>query len=81
MIRIMMLVTILLLSVGCSNKTKELVVTDKKCELKPKKGKCKARFTRYYFNNSTKQCEQFTWGGCGGVVPFETLSKCKQTCK
>lgn len=47
------------------------------CALEPDAGNCLAAFPRYYFNNSTKKCEEFTWGGCGGVVPFETKEECE----
>lgn len=47
------------------------------CTLTPETGNCFAAFPRYYFNNSTKKCEEFTWGGCGGLVPFETKEECE----
>ncbi|MBA4146415.1 MAG: proteinase inhibitor I4 serpin, partial [Cytophaga sp.] len=28
-----------------------------------------------------KKCKEFIWGGCGGVVPFETLEECKGGCQ
>ena len=51
-----------------------------KCNLKPETGFCKAAIPKYYFNNKTGKCEQFTWGGCEGVVPFQTMEECKE-CK
>ena len=51
------------------------------CGLKPQTGQCKAYFPRYYFNAQTNFCEVFIWGGCGGVVPFETLPGCQQVCE
>ncbi len=51
------------------------------CTLKPETGKCKAAFRHYFFNPSSGQCEQFIYGGCGGVVPFKTLEACQQTCE
>ena len=56
------------------------VVTDANCELKPETGRCRAAFPKFYFNQESKSCEQFTWGGCGGVVPFETLGDCEVRC-
>jgi hypothetical protein len=48
------------------------------CTLEPETGSCNAAFIRYYFNNSTKKCETFIWGGCNdGVVPFETKEECE----
>ena len=48
-----------------------------KCELVPEAGPCKAYFKKYYFDKSEGKCKEFVWGGCGGVVPFETLEECK----
>lgn len=47
------------------------------CTLSPDPGMCFAAIQMYYFNQETQQCEDFTWGGCGGVVPFESLSECE----
>lgn len=51
-----------------------------KCNLKPETGPCFAMFTRYYYDKEEKMCKPFTWGGCAGVVPFETLEECKKGC-
>ena len=48
------------------------------CNLKPEAGNCYAIFTKYYFDHSTKKCETFIWGGCDGVVPFETKEECEK---
>lgn len=53
---------------------------DKTCLLVPDPGLCQAAFPRYYYNSETDKCTQFLWGGCGGVVPFETLEECKNAC-
>ena len=50
------------------------------CSLKPDVGGCKAYFPKYYYDAETQKCKQFIWGGCGGVVPFETLEECQDTC-
>ena len=50
---------------------------DPRCALEPEAGDCYAAIPKYYFNPTTKQCEEFTWGGCGGVVPFETMLDCQ----
>ena len=47
------------------------------CTLIPDPGKCQAAIQKYYFNQETQQCEDFTWGGCGGVVPFDSLEECE----
>lgn len=52
----------------------------KECELSPDGGLCKAYFPKYYFDKAEGKCKEFVWGGCGGVVPFDTLEKCN-ACK
>ena len=53
---------------------------DESCLLVPDPGLCQAAFPRYYYHSETDKCTQFLWGGCGGVVPFETLEECKNAC-
>jgi len=55
--------------------------TPNSCELKPKAGMCRAAFPRFYYDHKSKECKQFIWGGCGGVVPFKTLESCQQKCE
>ena len=47
------------------------------CTLVPDPGMCEAAIQKYYFNQETQQCDDFTWGGCGGVVPFDSLEECE----
>lgn len=47
------------------------------CNLIPNEGICNAAFPRYYFDTDSMKCKIFVWGGCGGVVPFETLEACE----
>ncbi len=47
------------------------------CSLDPEMGPCEAAIKRYYFDQSLGICKEFVWGGCDGVVPFETLEECK----
>jgi Kunitz/Bovine pancreatic trypsin inhibitor domain len=58
--------------------TKE--VNHKDCALLPEVGNCKASISRYYFDKAEKKCKVFYWGGCDGVVPFETLEDCNKKC-
>jgi len=51
------------------------------CGLEPDAGLCKAYMPRYYFDETTNSCQEFIWGGCNGVVPFETMESCTQQCK
>lgn len=51
------------------------------CNLEPESGFCKAAIEKYYFDAEYNLCKSFTWGGCGGVVPFDTLDDCHVMCK
>jgi hypothetical protein len=51
-----------------------------RCNLIPNPGICQAAIAKYYYDKEEKKCNQFTWGGCGGVVPFETLQDCENAC-
>lgn len=50
------------------------------CNLKPDPGNCEAAMTRYYFDKEEGKCKEFLWGGCDGVVPFDSLDICIKTC-
>jgi len=50
------------------------------CYLIPDPGVCLAAIPRYYYDQDTGNCKEFLWGGCGGVVPFETMEECKSGC-
>lgn len=50
------------------------------CNLDPESGPCKAYIPRYYYDKNEKKCKEFIWGGCGGIVPFETLEECERHC-
>lgn len=52
----------------------------KDCSLVPDPGPCKALFKKYYFDQKEKKCKEFIYGGCNGVVPFETLADCQKKC-
>lgn len=78
---ILMAITLILIAIltfSCSkdDTPSPITVRQAKCELAPQPGNCKASITKYYFNHITGQCDSFQWGGCNGVVPFETLQEC-----
>lgn len=62
-----------------SNCTKQSQECLTKCSQKGETGPCKAYFKKYYFDKTEKKCKEFIWGGCDGVVPFQTLEEC-QSC-
>ena len=47
------------------------------CALEPNSGPCQAAIPKWYFDKQEGKCKQFYWGGCGGVVPFDTEEECK----
>ncbi|TVQ16641.1 MAG: hypothetical protein EA361_03865, partial [Bacteroidetes bacterium] len=51
-----------------------------RCSLEPESGICKARIPKYYFDEIDNECKEFIWGGCGGVVPFDTMEECENQC-
>ena len=51
------------------------------CNSIPDPGKCLAYIQTFYFDQTTSQCEESYWGGCGGVVPFWTLEDCQNSCE
>ncbi|PVD32920.1 hypothetical protein C0Q70_08367 [Pomacea canaliculata] len=51
------------------------------CNLDPEVGMCRGFFRMYFFNETSKHCEEFIYGGCGGNSNrFDDLSHCKITC-
>ncbi|RWS28524.1 hypothetical protein B4U80_09612 [Leptotrombidium deliense] len=51
------------------------------CALNPDVGPCTALLQRYFFNDTSKACELFMYGGCAGNENnFETLNECQQFC-
>ena len=62
----------LLAVAGCSF----LDAQEDPCTLLPDAGPCEAAIPAWYFDQEFGACTQFTWGGCAGTVPFETLEDC-----
>jgi len=50
------------------------------CYFTPNMGPCDANISRYYFDQEENQCMEFSWGGCEGLVPFETMDECESNC-
>jgi len=51
------------------------------CKTAPEPGPCKAQIEKFYFDQTTKKCASFNYGGCQGTVPFETLDTCQAACE
>ena len=51
------------------------------CNLQPEIGPCKALSRRYFWNATTRQCEKFMYGGCGGNLnKFLDAKSCANQC-
>ncbi len=61
------------LSVACATKCKEPVGN---CNLEPEIGPCEALIPKYQKDKDEGECKEFHWGGCEGVVPFDTMEEC-----
>jgi hypothetical protein len=51
------------------------------CEQDKEEGPCKGNYLRWYFDKSSKSCQQFIYGGCkSNNNNFPTEEACKQQC-
>lgn len=65
---------------SASPEEKVIEVRSERCVLRYDPGPCRGAFTRYYFHRGEGKCKSFIYGGCDGVVPFETLEECQRAC-
>ncbi len=52
-----------------------------RCTLQPDPGPCEAYIPKYYYDLDKKKCAEFIWGGCDGVIPFNTMKDCEDCIK
>ncbi|GAB1602605.1 papilin-like, partial, partial [Argonauta hians] len=51
------------------------------CSLPKEQGICYSYSPQYYFNMTSRKCDKFVYGGCGGNANrFATVYKCEQLC-
>ncbi len=72
------LIVLLIFFSGCEDE--QCWAIKEECLLGPDPGPCKARIPKYYFDQEMGKCTLFYWGGCNGVVPFESLEACLTAC-
>jgi hypothetical protein len=70
---------LILLSIIAIQCKKDCIESDR-CTLDPVAGPCFATITKFYYDSVEKKCKPFTWGGCDGVVPFQTMEECEAGC-
>ncbi|XP_060596375.1 papilin-like isoform X2 [Ruditapes philippinarum] len=64
-----------------SMKTCNKVCKKAVCTLPVKVGPCKGHKKRYYYNNTTRSCQMFIWGGCeSNGNNFKSFKACKKAC-
>ena len=51
------------------------------CFLEPDSGPCFGYMPMYYYNQDTQSCEIFIYGGCMGLVPFQSFEECYNACE
>lgn len=49
---------------------------DEACNQSPDSGPCNAAYRKFYFDKTTSKCDTFLWGGCSGIIPFNTIEEC-----
>ena len=74
---ILLMASFFLLTISCKE---EDCFTSDRCQLEPQVGPCNAAFSKYYYDKTEKKCKVFIWGGCEGVVPFDSLEECENKC-
>ncbi|XP_041040701.1 carboxypeptidase inhibitor SmCI-like [Carcharodon carcharias] len=66
----------------CTLHCRRIKKVPKICRLEADVGPCRASFTRYFYNFTTAQCEDFVFGGCyGNANNFKDISTCLKECK
>ena len=74
---LLMVISFLTFSIACKDGYCGFEEICPNCELLPEVGPCNAAFPKFYFDKEDNKCKEFIWGGCAGVVPFETLEECE----
>ena len=46
------------------------------CQLDPDSGLCEAAIIKFYYDEDENKCSEFIYGGCDGIVPFDSLEEC-----
>lgn len=72
---------VLLPTVGLSTSITQYFRAGFVCHQPPETGVCLASFTRYHFDDATKSCKPFVYGGCrGNSNNFKSIEACEELC-
>ncbi|WP_408034201.1 BPTI/Kunitz domain-containing protein [Thiorhodovibrio winogradskyi] len=47
----------------------------------PDPGPCKGAFPGFFYDYESNRCQRFTYGGCDGARPFESMKACIKACR
>ncbi|XP_078093726.1 tissue factor pathway inhibitor 2-like [Mustelus asterias] len=66
----------------CKLHCRRIKKVPKICRLEADVGPCRGLFTKYFYNFTTQQCEDFVFGGCyGNDNKFNDIKTCQKECK
>ena len=69
------------LSISCLTLPVSAADLPERCLQVPDKGPCKAMIEKFFFDRQASRCKSYFYGGCGPVVPFDSLEECRQLCE
>ena len=73
---------LLALNFALANSQAVLASNQDRCLLPKQEGICRASLFRFYFNDATKKCQTFLFGGCrGNLNNFRSLQECHEACQ
>lgn len=65
---------------GCLNGMPQEDLMHVDCLTAPDPGPCKGAFPGFYYDYQLDRCQRFTYGGCDGSRPFESMNECVKAC-
>jgi hypothetical protein len=68
------------LGTSCIDGTRKQDLLHVDCLVAPDPGPCKGAFPGFYYDYQSDRCKSFTYGGCEGARPFESMQACLKTC-
>jgi hypothetical protein len=69
-----------LILAGCIDGMRKDDLMHVDCMTAPDPGPCRGAFPGFYYDYPSDRCERFTYGGCGGSRPFESMDACVKAC-